>query len=94
MSQLSALGLFPLAGVMKIPCSICWLAGLKALDDTGMGKKTVDAVYVANMGGGSIQLRGNGRGKEEERKPENTRTGFINHMAKADKWLLIGSKTE
>ena len=30
-------------------------AGLNALDDAGMGDKSVDAVYVANMGGGIIQ---------------------------------------
>ena len=30
-------------------------ASLKALDDAGMGDKTVDAVYVGNMGAGIIQ---------------------------------------
>ncbi len=30
-------------------------AGLKALDDAGLGDKSVDAVYVANMGGGMLQ---------------------------------------
>ncbi len=30
-------------------------AGLKALDDAGLGDKTVDALYVANMGAGAIQ---------------------------------------
>jgi acetyl-CoA C-acetyltransferase len=30
-------------------------ASLKALDDAGLGDKTVDAVYVANMGGGILQ---------------------------------------
>ena len=30
-------------------------ASLKALDDAGMGDKSVDAVYVANMGGGMLQ---------------------------------------
>ncbi len=30
-------------------------AALKALDDAGLGDKTVDAVYVANMGGGILQ---------------------------------------
>jgi acetyl-CoA C-acetyltransferase len=30
-------------------------AGLNALDDAGMGDKSVDAVYVANMGGGILQ---------------------------------------
>jgi len=30
-------------------------ASLKALDDAGLGDKTVDAVYVGNMGGGIIQ---------------------------------------
>jgi acetyl-CoA C-acetyltransferase len=30
-------------------------ASLKALDDAGLGDKTVDAVYVANMGGGMLQ---------------------------------------
>lgn len=30
-------------------------AALKALDDAGLGEKGVDAVYVANMGGGMIQ---------------------------------------
>ena len=30
-------------------------AGLKALDDAGFGDKSVDAVYVGNMGGGIIQ---------------------------------------
>jgi acetyl-CoA C-acetyltransferase len=30
-------------------------AGLKALDDAGLGDKTVDALYVANMGAGMIQ---------------------------------------
>jgi acetyl-CoA C-acetyltransferase len=30
-------------------------ASLKALDDAGLGDKSVDAVYVANMGGGMLQ---------------------------------------
>src|SRR4030043_897645 len=30
-------------------------ASLKALDDAGLGDKSVDAVYVGNMGGGMIQ---------------------------------------
>lgn len=30
-------------------------AGLKALDDAGMGEKSVDALYVANMGAGILQ---------------------------------------
>src|SRR5512137_89087 len=30
-------------------------AALKALDDASLGEKTVDAVYVANMGGGVLQ---------------------------------------
>jgi acetyl-CoA C-acetyltransferase len=30
-------------------------ASLKALDDAGLGDKTVDAVYVGNMGAGAIQ---------------------------------------
>src|SRR5512145_1104564 len=30
-------------------------ASLKALDDAGLGDKAVDAVYVANMGGGMLQ---------------------------------------
>ena len=30
-------------------------ASLKALDDAGMGDKSVDAVYVGNMGGGMLQ---------------------------------------
>lgn len=30
-------------------------AGLKALDDAGLGDKSVDALYVANMGAGAIQ---------------------------------------
>jgi acetyl-CoA C-acetyltransferase len=30
-------------------------ASLKALDDAGLGDKNVDAVYVANMGGGMLQ---------------------------------------
>src|SRR5512136_3130581 len=30
-------------------------ASLKALDDAGLGEKSVDAVYVANMGGGMLQ---------------------------------------
>jgi len=30
-------------------------ASLKALDDAGLGDKTVDSVYVANMGGGMLQ---------------------------------------
>ena len=30
-------------------------ASLNALDDAGMGKKGVDAVYVANMGAGILQ---------------------------------------
>src|SRR5512139_3778974 len=30
-------------------------ASLKALDDAGMGDQSVDAVYVANMGGGMLQ---------------------------------------
>src|SRR5512143_1467554 len=30
-------------------------ASLKALDDAGLGDKTVDAVYVGNMGGGMLQ---------------------------------------
>jgi len=30
-------------------------ASLKALDDCGLGDKSVDAVYVANMGGGMLQ---------------------------------------
>ena len=30
-------------------------ASLNALDDAGLGDKTVDAVYVANMGGGILQ---------------------------------------
>ncbi len=30
-------------------------ASLNALDDAGLGDKTVDAVYVGNMGGGIIQ---------------------------------------
>ncbi len=30
-------------------------ASLKALDDAGLGDKSVDAVYVANMGGGILQ---------------------------------------
>jgi acetyl-CoA C-acetyltransferase len=30
-------------------------AALKALDDAGLGDKTVDAVYVGNMGGGMLQ---------------------------------------
>jgi acetyl-CoA C-acetyltransferase len=30
-------------------------ASLKALDDAGLGDKCVDAVYVANMGGGMLQ---------------------------------------
>jgi acetyl-CoA C-acetyltransferase len=30
-------------------------ASLKALDDAGLGDKTVDAVYLGNMGGGIIQ---------------------------------------
>src|SRR5512136_600470 len=30
-------------------------ASLKALDDAGIGDKSVDAVYVANMGGGILQ---------------------------------------
>ena len=30
-------------------------ASLKALDDAGLGDKTVDAVYVANMGAGMLQ---------------------------------------
>src|SRR5512141_1785716 len=30
-------------------------ASLKALDDAGLGDKSVDAVYVGNMGGGAIQ---------------------------------------
>lgn len=30
-------------------------AGLKALDDAGLGNKTVDALYVANMGSGILQ---------------------------------------
>jgi acetyl-CoA C-acetyltransferase len=30
-------------------------AGLKALDDAGLGDKSIDAVYVGNMGGGIIQ---------------------------------------
>ena len=32
-------------------------AGLKALDDAGLGDKSVDAVYVGNMGGGVINRR-------------------------------------
>ena len=30
-------------------------ASLKALDDAGLGDKSVDAVYVGNMGGGMLQ---------------------------------------
>src|SRR5512132_2850715 len=30
-------------------------ASLKALDDAGLGDKSVDAVYVANMGAGMLQ---------------------------------------
>ena len=30
-------------------------ASLKALDDAGLGDQSVDAVYVANMGGGMLQ---------------------------------------
>ncbi len=30
-------------------------ASLKALDDAGLGDKSVDAVYLGNMGGGIIQ---------------------------------------
>lgn len=33
---------------------LAW-AGLKAMDDAGLGDKTVDALYVANMGSGIIQ---------------------------------------
>src|SRR5512139_1603267 len=33
---------------------LAW-AGLKALDDAGLGDKTVDALYVANMGSGILQ---------------------------------------
>jgi acetyl-CoA C-acetyltransferase len=33
---------------------LAW-ASLKALDDAGLGEKTVDAVYVANMGAGMLQ---------------------------------------
>jgi acetyl-CoA C-acetyltransferase len=33
---------------------LAW-AGLKALDDAGLGEKTVDALYVANMGSGILQ---------------------------------------
>src|SRR3990172_1324529 len=31
------------------------VASLKALDDAGLGNESVDAVYVANMGGGMLQ---------------------------------------
>src|SRR4030042_5468884 len=33
---------------------LAW-AALKALDDAGLGDKSVDAVYLGNMGGGIIQ---------------------------------------
>ena len=32
-------------------------ASLKALDDAGLGDKSVDAVYVGNMGGGVIRAQ-------------------------------------